>query len=163
VVGATLLLPLYYHSQSASHGGASSSFATVRACLLFVVSADLCSVKSYPFQNPPTMSVSLRVISRKEVAQHDDISSGWIILHNFVYDITEFLLSDAHPGSTEILLEYIGSDASSVFEDCGHSRHARRLVQKYLIGILPEGECAGHNSEYLAYSQHISMSTPLIA
>ncbi|KAF8381129.1 hypothetical protein PRIPAC_70271 [Pristionchus pacificus] len=132
--------------------------------------------------------VSLRVISRKEVAQHDDMSSGWIILHNFVYDITDFLLSDAHPGSTEILLEYstsvsptttsinfndtlelirpifqIGSDASSVFEDCGHSRHARRLVQKYLIGILPEGECAGHNSEYLAYSQHISMATPLIA
>ncbi|GMT08766.1 hypothetical protein PFISCL1PPCAC_63, partial [Pristionchus fissidentatus] len=132
--------------------------------------------------------VTLRVISRKEVAMHDEMNSAWIILHNFVYDLTEFLLSDAHPGSTEILLEYvtsslfsdhltdcpsppplmplllqIGSDASAVFEDCGHSRHARRMVQKFLIGILPEGECTGANSEYLAYSQHITMSTPLIA
>ena len=52
-------------------------------------------------------ALSLRVISRAEVAQHDDMSSAWIILSDLVYDITAFVQNDDHPGSTELLLEYV--------------------------------------------------------
>ena len=46
-----------------------------------------------------------REISRDEVAEHCDYSSCWVIIHNDVVDITQFL--EKHPGSAELLLEYV--------------------------------------------------------
>lgn len=46
-----------------------------------------------------------RQISRSEVSCHDSPDDCWMIIRNVVYDVTPFLLE--HPGSTEVLLEYV--------------------------------------------------------
>lgn len=47
------------------------------------------------------------VYSREEVAQHSTSDDAWIIIDNFVYDITKF--ARVHPGGTKIVLDYAGT------------------------------------------------------
>ncbi|KAF7966951.1 hypothetical protein HWV62_36374 [Athelia sp. TMB] len=42
------------------------------------------------------------------------MSSCWVIIHNKVYDVTEFL--PEHPGGPGIILKYAGKDATSVYD-----------------------------------------------
>ncbi|KAK7472416.1 hypothetical protein VKT23_000530 [Stygiomarasmius scandens] len=53
-------------------------------------------------------------ISGKEVAQHNNRDSCWIIVHGNVYDVTEFL--DEHPGGSKIILKYAGKDATAEYD-----------------------------------------------
>lgn len=76
--------------------------------------------------------------SLADVKSHNDNRSTWIIIHNNIYDVTEFL--NEHPGGEEVLLEQAGKDGSEAFEDVGHSRDARELMVKYKIGELIESE-----------------------
>ncbi len=69
-----------------------------------------------------------------EIAKHDVVGSLWLVIDNGVFDITAFTLE--HPGGEEILFEQGGKDASTPFEDVGHSSDAKELMQKYLIGEL---------------------------
>ena len=41
-----------------------------------------------------------------------------------------------HPGGEEVLMDSAGRDATSDFEDVGHSEDARKLMKKYLVGKL---------------------------
>jgi len=80
-----------------------------------------------------------------EVKEHN-ISKGenksiWTVIHDKVYDITNFL--DEHPGGEEILIENAGIDASESFEDVGHSSDAREMLAEYLIGELHEDDRVG--------------------
>lgn len=45
-----------------------------------------------------------------------------------------------HPGGEEIILEYAGRDATLAFRGTGHTSHAWRALEKYVIGQLPENE-----------------------
>lgn len=47
------------------------------------------------------------VYSREEVAKHNTPQDAWIVIDNFVYDITKF--AKLHPGGTQILLDYAGT------------------------------------------------------
>ncbi|KAJ1356020.1 Cytochrome b5 isoform E [Parelaphostrongylus tenuis] len=82
--------------------------------------------------------MSSQEICRFEVSQHCTCDDAWIIIHNDVIDVTKFL--DEHPGGAEIMLEYVGCDATDAFESVGHSTSARMLAEKYKIGTLPEHE-----------------------
>lgn len=73
-----------------------------------------------------------------EVAKHNDNKKTWVVIHNGVYDVTEFL--NEHPGGEEVLLEQAGKDATEPFEDVGHSSDARELMAKYKVGELVESE-----------------------
>ncbi|XP_050344383.1 cytochrome b5-like [Nymphalis io] len=75
-----------------------------------------------------------RMISLEEVKKHRRKSSVWIIIHNDVYDVTNFLTE--HPGGEDTLLDVAGKDGSREFEDVGHSDDARELLKKYKIGSL---------------------------
>ncbi|KZT05333.1 uncharacterized protein LAESUDRAFT_726963 [Laetiporus sulphureus 93-53] len=55
-----------------------------------------------------------RVISGKEVAEHNSRESCWIIVHGKVYDVTEFL--PEHPGGSKIILKYAGKDATAEYD-----------------------------------------------
>ena len=74
----------------------------------------------------------LRLIRMSEVEEHINGDSCWIVLHNNVYDVTNFL--EEHPGGGEAILEQAGKDATDPFEDVGHSADARDLLPEYLIG-----------------------------
>ncbi|KAJ3972939.1 FMN-dependent dehydrogenase-domain-containing protein [Lentinula raphanica] len=54
------------------------------------------------------------MLSGKEVAQHNNRESCWIIVHGKVYDVTEFL--DDHPGGSRIILKYAGKDATQEYD-----------------------------------------------
>jgi len=76
--------------------------------------------------------------TREEVKKHKDNQSSWIIIHNNIFDVTQFL--NEHPGGEEVLLEQAGRDGSEAFEDVGHSSDARELMLKYKIGEIVESE-----------------------
>lgn len=75
-----------------------------------------------------------RNIHPDEVKQHTTKKSCWVVIHNKVYDVTEFL--NQHPGGEEVLRDVAGTDATEAYEDIGHSNDARDLLDKLEIGNL---------------------------
>eukprot|EP00049_Salpingoeca_infusionum_P017484 m.353148 g.353148 ORF g.353148 m.353148 type:complete len:124 (-) comp16692_c0_seq1:424-795(-) len=78
-------------------------------------------------------------ITRAEVAKHNTQEDCWMIIENAVYDVTKFLIE--HPGGEEVMLDVAGMDATTNFEDVGHSMDAREDLANYKIGVLPQSEC----------------------
>ncbi|AYU75604.1 cytochrome b-domain protein, putative [Leishmania donovani] len=78
------------------------------------------------------------VYTRDQVAEHNSKESGWLIINNGVYDVSDFY--DDHPGGRDILLAHIGTDATEGFEAVNHSRGAMRRLEKLKVGELPENE-----------------------
>uniref|UniRef100_A0A023GCB0 Putative cytochrome b5 ixodes scapularis cytochrome b5 n=1 Tax=Amblyomma triste TaxID=251400 RepID=A0A023GCB0_AMBTT len=74
----------------------------------------------------------------QDVCQHCHHNDCWIVIHNRVYDVTNFL--NKHPGGEEILWEHAGRDATLAFTGTGHTLEAVSLLQQYCIGILVEEE-----------------------
>ncbi|CAK9814985.1 Cytochrome b5 [Anthophora plagiata] len=83
-------------------------------------------------------SKQLKTINMDEVAWHDTVDNCWIVIHDFVYDCTDFL--NSHPGGSDVILEYAGRDATLAFIGTGHSSMARQSLERYLIGELPPEE-----------------------
>ncbi|KAI5778292.1 FMN-dependent dehydrogenase-domain-containing protein [Geopyxis carbonaria] len=54
------------------------------------------------------------MLDAKEVAKHNSRDSCWVIIHNNVYDVTDFL--DEHPGGANIILRYGGKDATEEYD-----------------------------------------------
>ena len=50
--------------------------------------------------------------------------------------ITVFLRQ--HPGGEEVLEENAGKDATTCFDDIGHSQDAKTLMKNYHIGVIVE-------------------------
>ncbi|KAI3756959.1 hypothetical protein L6452_04491 [Arctium lappa] len=69
-----------------------------------------------------------------DVAKHNKTKDCWLIISGKVYDVTPFM--DDHPGGDEVLLAATGKDATTDFEDVGHSDNARVLMDKYYIGEI---------------------------
>lgn len=53
-------------------------------------------------------------IDAAEVAKHTSPDDCWIIVHDQVYDVTEWL--NEHPGGSKIILKYAGKDATEEYE-----------------------------------------------
>jgi cytochrome-b5 reductase len=70
----------------------------------------------------------------KEVTQHNTEDDLWIIIDGIVFDVTNYTLD--HPGGVESLVEVAGQDATTVFEDVGHSDEAREAMAPFMIGKL---------------------------
>ncbi|CAZ84101.1 unnamed protein product [Tuber melanosporum] len=49
-----------------------------------------------------------------QVAKHNTSSSCWVIIHNTVYDVTDFL--SAHPGGAKAILSLAGQDATEEYD-----------------------------------------------
>ncbi|CAH3020132.1 unnamed protein product [Porites evermanni] len=77
-----------------------------------------------------------KIFSLEEVSFHADQNSCWIVIKDGVYDVTDFV--GEHPGGREIMLEHAGLDATTVFQDIGHSAEALKILAKYYIGELRE-------------------------
>ncbi|KAG0176213.1 Cytochrome b5 type B (outer mitochondrial membrane) [Apophysomyces sp. BC1034] len=58
----------------------------------------------------------------EDVTKHGNRKDLWVIVHNKVYNVTEF----------------VQEDATEAFEDIGHSDEARDILKKYYIGDLDE-------------------------
>ncbi|CAH4035246.1 cytochrome b5-like [Pieris brassicae] len=80
----------------------------------------------------------VKLFTREELKKRNTREDCILIIHNEVYDVTEFL--EEHPGGLEVLLELAGQDATEPFEDVSHSSDARALMKKYKIGGLVEAD-----------------------
>ena len=80
------------------------------------------------------MSAELKEFTKADVKAHNQSNDCWIIYKNEVFDVTKFLAS--HPGGEETILEQGGSDATSAFNDIGHSAYAKEQLQTYKIGTI---------------------------
>ncbi|KAA0172669.1 hypothetical protein FNF27_05893 [Cafeteria roenbergensis] len=63
-----------------------------------------------------------------------------IIIANKVYDVTDY--AEDHPGGEDVMLEHQGADATTEFQDVGHSRAAQQELARYLVAKLEAGDCA---------------------
>ena len=98
-----------------------------------------------------------RIISWEEIQEHHgDAETVWTVINKKVYDITKFL--DEHPGGRAILVENAGLDSTEEFDDVGHSKDAREMLDDYEIGRLEEEENKGGDGERAWYSGWIPIA-----
>eukprot|EP00306_Pavlova_sp_CCMP459_P005218 CAMPEP_0185163908 /NCGR_PEP_ID=MMETSP1139-20130426/8651_1 /TAXON_ID=298111 /ORGANISM="Pavlova sp., Strain CCMP459" /LENGTH=121 /DNA_ID=CAMNT_0027729273 /DNA_START=26 /DNA_END=391 /DNA_ORIENTATION=+ len=75
-----------------------------------------------------------KMITEEEVAKHASKTDAWFSIHGVVYDISNYL--EDHPGGEEVMLDRAGQDATTDFEDVGHSDEARKELAKFEVGKL---------------------------
>lgn len=79
----------------------------------------------------PTLT---KLYTMHETSQHNSKDDCWVVIDGKVYDVSSYL--DEHPGGDDVLLAATGKDATEEFEDVGHSKTARELMENYCIGEL---------------------------
>ncbi|KAL3367744.1 hypothetical protein AABB24_008881 [Solanum stoloniferum] len=79
----------------------------------------------------PTLT---KLVTMEEAAEHNTKDDCWVVIDGKVYDVSSYL--DEHPGGDDVLLGVTGQDATDEFEDAGHSKSARELMEKFFIGEL---------------------------
>lgn len=73
-------------------------------------------------------------ISWEEV--RNNAKNNWLVIHNEVYDVSELLLGNDHPGGSLVLLDRVGKDASDKFDEANHSDAAVQWMQNMYVGPL---------------------------
>ncbi|KAJ0413474.1 cytochrome b5-like heme/steroid binding domain-containing protein [Aspergillus carlsbadensis] len=73
-------------------------------------------------------------LTPEDVKRHTSAKDLFIIVHDRVYDITNFV--EEHPGGTDVLLELGGQDATEAFEEVDHSADAREVLHGLQVGVL---------------------------
>jgi cytochrome b5 len=86
----------------------------------------------------PAVGRVTRSLSANEISQHSSPESAWVVIHNNVYDVTDFVSS--HPGGAGILLRSAGGDVSADFDAIFHSGRAKRTMEGLKIGVIREQE-----------------------
>ena len=92
------------------------------------------------------LETGLEIFSLEDVGAHCFPWDAWTVVYDKVYDVTEYL--NKHPGGEEVMLEYVGYDATVAFRGVGHSRAAFKVLDKYTVGILPKHERMNLISEH---------------
>jgi uncharacterized protein YjdB len=82
-----------------------------------------------------SMAAQLPNYTLADVAKHNSSTDCWIILNKTeVYNVTSYL--SMHPAGAGPITPYCGADATTAFNNVGHSSHAVSLEATYLIGNL---------------------------
>ena len=71
-----------------------------------------------------------------DIFEHNTKESLWLLIDNKVYDVTDF----KHPGGKQILLQNAGQDATTQFEDIGHSKKAYQQMEDMIVGTFDVGD-----------------------
>ncbi|GAV54214.1 hypothetical protein ZYGR_0AK07160 [Zygosaccharomyces rouxii] len=73
-------------------------------------------------------------LSWDEIRKHTTPPDCWMVIHGRVYNVAPVLAT--HPGGSQILLHYVGRDATYPFDDVGHSMES-------LVFDMPPGSLKG--------------------
>ena len=68
---------------------------------------------------------AVKVFDLKAVGEHAGRDDCWIILHDDVYDFTDFI--DDHPAGAKAILDYCGKDGTDIFEEL----HNRGMLEDF--------------------------------
>mmetsp|Transcript_11817 Transcript_11817/g.36506 ORF Transcript_11817/g.36506 Transcript_11817/m.36506 type:complete len:135 (+) Transcript_11817:31-435(+) len=93
---------------------------------------------------PTTDAKGRPFISMADLAKHSKREDVWLAIHDKVYSISKYL--DEHPGGEEVLMDRAGKDATEDFEDVGHSKDARKQLEKFEVGELLPSERSSKKS-----------------
>ena len=93
-------------------------------------------------------ATGLELVSLEEVSWHGSREDAWLVLYDRVYEVTDYLAASRHPGGEDVILDYLGHDATLAFRSVAHSRAAFRGLQQYCVGILPPDERLKFSSDY---------------
>ena len=105
-----------------------------------LVSIDRGFLEDCDFTCETDPDTGLEMIRLDEVSYHCTKEDGWMVIYDKVYDVTEYLERGSHPGGEDVMMEYLGYDATMAFRGVGHSKGALRMLEKYVVGILPIDE-----------------------
>lgn len=82
-----------------------------------------------------SMAAQLPNYTMTDVAKHNSSTDCWIVLNKTeVYNVTSFL--SVHPAGAAPITPYCGKDATTAFNNVGHSSSAVAMEATYLIGNL---------------------------
>mmetsp|Transcript_354 Transcript_354/g.597 ORF Transcript_354/g.597 Transcript_354/m.597 type:complete len:172 (+) Transcript_354:135-650(+) len=76
----------------------------------------------------------LRGITMEEIALHNKVHDGWMVLYGKVYNIGPYL--HYHPGGVDILKPSLGKDGTELFEKYHRWIGIENLIGKLLIGYV---------------------------
>ncbi|GBM19623.1 Cytochrome b5 [Araneus ventricosus] len=86
----------------------------------------------------PLQKIAEATYTLSEVADHCNRNDCWIVIEDYVYDVTSFL--DSHPGGFDVLMEHAGRDATVAFYGAGHHPNTGDLLKPFLVGSLVQHE-----------------------
>merc|ERR1711874_625883 len=120
----------------------SSGYSSVDTGLLqrsrkdTILSSD-SGIDSYEIPDFPTgrdEETGLDFINLEVVSYHNVMEDAWMVVYDKVYEMTEYLECNRHPGGQDVILEYLGYDSTLAFRGVGHSKPAMKMLEKYCIG-----------------------------
>jgi cytochrome b involved in lipid metabolism len=95
------------------------------------------NIQSSPSINPSITEV--KSITLSEIANHNTKTDCWFAIEGNVYNVTDFIASNKHPGK-DAILNGCGKDATQMFnnrpDNTTHSPKARDMLHNFLIGVL---------------------------
>ena len=77
----------------------------------------------------------MKVFTLEEISKHNTSTDCWIIIDDFVYDVTSYI--DKHPGGSDKIIKYAGNDATGEFNSI-HSQYAKSILKLLIVGELKE-------------------------
>ncbi|XAR55936.1 hypothetical protein NMG60_11036183 [Bertholletia excelsa] len=104
----------------------------------------------------PTLT---KLYSMQEASQHNTKEDCWVVIGGKVYDVSSYM--DEHPGGDDVILEVVGKDAKEEFEDAGHSKSARELMETFCIGELDLSSPAIPELEIYSKNQSVNITQKL--
>ena len=80
-------------------------------------------------------SEELKVYTWQQVAKHNTAEDLWIVVGDYVYDVTSYALE--HPGGPIVLNGRAGRNASLAFEQASHSKNAiENVMPEHRVGKI---------------------------
>jgi cytochrome b involved in lipid metabolism len=89
---------------------------------------------------------TVQEFTREDVSNHSDFDDCYVIIKKIVYDVTNFI--DDHPGGLDVIMEFAGGDATTAFQENGHSKHAYDLLENFKIGVIVKGKKESPTLQY---------------
>jgi len=103
---------------------------------IFIVFTNKQSEKNS--QTTTTLPTTKTNVPLSEVQKHNTANDCWIIINEKAYSVSQYLTK--HPGGTETLIPYCGSDATAAYvaikRGKGHSSTADQLLTSLFVGVV---------------------------
>ena len=84
--------------------------------------------------NRAYLNRDLPIYDWTEIMKHDNDKDCWVVLNDYVLDVTKFLGS--HPGGSRPIRDLAGFDITADYLARGHSSRAEGLWPQLVIGLL---------------------------
>ena len=112
--------------------------------VIIIVGLGLFSGSNQPTTNNQSLTnqQTNKLITSTEVAKHNTSNDCWIIVNNKIYDVSQYLKFNLHPGENATITPYCGKEATRAFDTKDrsnpkpHSTNANSMLTDYYVGDL---------------------------